>query len=210
MQCLNEGCPRQTFSEVMPDFIPSHAQRTLRQTQWLRGLVFEINASAAARICDHLRIRASTDTLTRMMRRTEFPSLADPRMIGIDDWAKRKGVAYGTLIIDLERHCPIAVLPNRTADSMKAWLLEHSSLQIVCRDRYSEYIDAIQQGAPTALQIIDRWHLLKNLSDTLHRMLSAYGQELQVVANRLASEKSEGMQFQNARLQPDPSPEIPN
>jgi len=189
MKCLNHTCPRKTFVERMPDFLPLHAQRTLRQTRFLKQLVFEVNATAAARICQRQRIRVSADTLNRIAYRTDLPQFPEPRIIGIDDWAKRKGVDYGTLIVDLERHRPIALLPNRTTECVKEWLLAHPTVDMVCRDRYSDYIEAIHQGAPAAVQITDRWHLLRNQSEAVQRVFAGYGQELQDVANRLANEQ---------------------
>jgi transposase len=143
---LNELCKRKTFVDRMPDFLPFHAQRTLRQTQLLHCLEFELNGEAGSRICQYIKTCASSDTLTRIARRADLPDFGIPRIIGIDDWAKRKGIEYGTLVVDLEQHRPIAVLPDRTAECVKNWLGEHPTVQIVCRDRYSEYIEGIRQG----------------------------------------------------------------
>ena len=191
MRCMNPECARKTFSEQVPTFLPPHAQRTLRLTCLLKKLVFEINGEAGARICRHLNIRSSPDTLIRIVRRTK-PSLhPTPTVIGVDDWAKRKGMEYGTLIVDLEQYCPIDVLPDRTTESLETWLRKHPSVQIVCRDRYPPYIEGISSGAPAATQIADRWHLLKNLSRTLYRMFSNMSQELQKVANQLAFQQDD-------------------
>jgi transposase len=192
MRCLNELCKRKTFAERMPDFLPFHAQRTLRQTQLLKCVVFELNGEAGSRICRHFKTCASSDTLIRIARRAELPEIAAPQIFGIDDWAKRKGIDYGSLIVDLERHRPIAVLPDRTAESIKIWLQEHPTVQIVCRDRYSEYIDGIRQGAPAAVQITDPWHLSRNLSDAILGMCTGIGKELQEAANLLAIQESGG------------------
>jgi|WetSurSiteA1Bulk_404760.scaffolds.fasta_scaffold09779_2 transposase len=192
MRCMNMQCKRKTFAERMPDFLPFHAQRTLRQTHLLQCLMFEMNGEAGSRICRLIKTCASPDTIIRIARRTTLPKYSIPRIIGIDDWAIRKGVKYGTLIVDLEQHRPIAVLPDRTMESIKSWLQEHPSIQMVCRDRYSEYIEGIRQGAPTAVQITDRWHLLRNLSDTVRRMFAGLGKELQEVANLLAIEEQGG------------------
>lgn len=188
MRCLNELCKRKTFAERMPGFLPFHAQRTLRQTQLLQRLEFELNGEAGSRICQFIKTCASSDTLTRTARRTELPDFGNPRIIGIDDWAKRKGIDYGTLVVDLEQHRPIDVLPDRTVECIKNWLKEHPTVQIVCRDRYPEYIEGIRQGAPSAIQITDRWHLLRNLSDAFLRLCTGIGKELQEAANLLAIE----------------------
>jgi transposase len=186
MRCMNPACVRKTFAEQIPAFLPPHAQRTLRLTCLLKKLVFEINGEAGARICHHLNIRSSPDTLIRIVRRTKPPVHPTPTVIGVDDWAKRKGMEYGTLIVDLEQRCPIDVLPDRTAESLDAWLRKHPTIQIVCRDRFPAYIESITSGAPTAQQIADRWHLLKNLSNALRRMFSGLSQELQSIADQLA------------------------
>lgn len=190
MRCINEFCKRKTFAERMPDFLPFHAQRTLRQTCLLKKLVFEVNGQAGSRICKYINMLASSDTLTRIARLASVPPISEPKVIGIDDWALRKGIVYGTLIVDLERHRPIAVLPDRTVESIKNWLKEHPTIEIVCRDRYGDYIKGIHQGAPNAIQITDRWHLLHNLSDAVRGMFCGYGNELQEVANLLAQEDS--------------------
>jgi transposase len=189
MRCLNESCPRKTFAERMPEFLPFHAQRTLRQTELLQCLVFELNGEAGSRICKHIKTCASGDTLTRIARLRPLPNIGTPRIIGIDDWAKRKGIDYGSIIVDLERHRAIAVLPERSTDCVKTWLKEHPTVQIVCRDRFSDYKEGIMQGAPSAIQITDRWHLLRNLSDAILRMCNGLGKELQEAANLLAMEE---------------------
>lgn len=188
MRCVNQLCRRKTFAERMPEFLPFHAQRTLRQTYFLKKLVFEVNGQAGSRICQYINMIASSDTLTRIARLTSLPTFSEPKVIGIDDWALRKGIDYGTLIVDLERHRPIAVLPDRTVESIKNWLKEHPTIEVICRDRYGDYIEGIQQGAPNAIQITDRWHLLHNLSDAVQGMFWGYEKELQEVANLLAQE----------------------
>lgn len=192
MRCPNKLDKRKTFGERMPDFLPFHAQRTLRQTQLLKCLVFEVNGEASSRICLHIRNCASSDTLTRIARRTDLPNFSHPRIIGIDDRAKRKGVDYGTLVVDLEKHRPIEVLPDRTTETIKKWLQEHPTVQMVCRDRYSDYIEGIRQGAPSAVQVADRWHLLKNMFEAVQGMFTGLSKELQETANFLAIEETDG------------------
>ncbi len=87
------------------------------------------------------------------------------RVIGVDDWAWRKGSHYGTIIIDLEKHKPIDLLPGRSAENLTKWLKARPSIEIVSRDRARVYIDRINLGAPNVIQVADRWHLLRNLRD---------------------------------------------
>jgi hypothetical protein len=89
----------------------------------------------------------------------------------LDDWAYRRGHRYGTIIVDLERHQPIDLLPDRQPATVAAWLQRHPQIAIVCRDRAEGYAQAVQQGAPQACQVADRWHLGKNLVAALEKFL---------------------------------------
>jgi transposase len=99
-------------------------------------------------------------------------------VIGIDDWAFKKGLRYGTILVDLERHYPIDLLPDRQVETVRQWLAQHPSVEIVTRDRSQDYAQAITQGAPQAVQIADCWHLLKNLTDALYKVLHSYAKRL--------------------------------
>ena len=90
----------------------------------------------------------------------------------------RKGLRYGTLVVDLEHHCPIDLLPDRQAETVTQWLKRHPSIAIITRDRSQEYAQAATQGAPQAIQVADRWHLLKNLGDALQQVLERYATRL--------------------------------
>lgn len=104
-----------------------------------------------------------------------------PRVLGVDDWAWRKGRAWGTILIDLEKQRPVDVLPDRTADGLKRWLEAHPGIEVVARDRSTEYARGITEGAPEAVQVADRWHLLHNLRQVMERFLHAEKGRLQTL-----------------------------
>jgi hypothetical protein len=94
--------------------------------------------------------------------------------VEVDDWAIRRGHTDGTILVDLERRAPIDLLPDRTADTLACWLKERRGIGVVARDRAETYAQGIQEGAPNAVQVADRWHLLKNLGDVLERLLQRH------------------------------------
>jgi transposase len=171
-RCVNERCPRRTFVERIPDVVAFHAQRTHRLRETLKEVVWETGAEAGSRICQHLKMAASADTLLRITRAIPIEEQPTPRVLGVDDWAMKKGHHYGTILVDLERQQVVDLLPDREADTLTAWLQDHPGIEIICRDRASDYAKAATTGAPQAVQIADRWHLLKNLGEALQRMLN--------------------------------------
>jgi transposase len=118
-------------------------------------------------VLHHVGIQTSGDTLLRVMRRTAEANHPEPCVVGIDDWAFKKSKTYGTIVVDLERHQVIDLLPNRTAVTLATWLKAHPGIQVICRDRAGAYAEGARVGAPAALQIADRWHLLRNVWDAL-------------------------------------------
>jgi transposase len=115
----------------------------------------------------------SSDTLIRLVRNAPEPDMVTPRVLGVDEWAKRKGQSYGTILVDLEAHRPVDLLPDKSTESFAAWLREHPGVEIISRDRGVEYIKGATEGAPDAIQVADRWHLLTNLRDALKRLLES-------------------------------------
>src|SRR5262249_25095232 len=121
------------------------------------------------------------NTVLRRVRHLPTPAYPPPEVIGLDDWAWRKGHRYGTIVVDLERGCPIDVLEDRLADTVADWLKEHPEVQIVARDRAEAYASGMRQGAPEATQVADRFHLFQNLAATLEEVFSAHHRDLGVL-----------------------------
>ncbi|OJV88199.1 MAG: hypothetical protein BGO39_08385 [Chloroflexi bacterium 54-19] len=108
--------------------------------------------------------------MLRLIRKTPEPEYATPRILGVDDWSYRKGVEFGTILVDLEEHRPVDLLVDRKAETLVKWLEKHPGVEIISRDRASSYADGARRGAPQAIQVADKFHLVKNLGEHLKNM----------------------------------------
>ena len=156
----------------MPDLIPAYAHRTCRMTDALREIAFQNGGEAGAQLSCCLQMPTSPDTLLRIIRKVSFSNQSIPRILGVDDFAFRRGRRYGTILVDLEKQCPVDLLPDRSAETLAGWLRDHPSIERITRDRSSEYARGIAESGLHPIQIVDRWHLLCNLRDAFERTLS--------------------------------------
>lgn len=178
-RCQTSGCSRTTFVERLPDLVAPYAQRTERLTTALNAIAFALGGQAGSRLATRLNMPTSGDTLLRVIRQIPAPAPDEPEVLGVDDWAKRRGRVYGTILVDLERRCVTDLLADRTAETLAEWLKAHTNVKTVARDRSREYARGIALGAPQAQQVADRWHLLVNLREAFERLLDRLRPELQ-------------------------------
>ena len=171
--CRNTACPRQTFAERLPNLVAPFARRTRRQAEAQGQTGAALGGEAGARLLAHLSMPASADTVLRLIKATPLPDQPVPRVVGVDDWAKRKGSRYGTIIVDLERHRVVDLLPDRSAATLADWLRQRPGIEIVARDRSTEYASGIAAGAPAAVQVANRWHLLANMRQVVDRWFTS-------------------------------------
>jgi transposase len=172
--CSNNDCEVVSFAESYGDFIGRSDRMTDRLENFIMTLALETNCEGAAAICKELGIRTSGDTIIRILRKLcEAPAVQCSEIIGVDDFAYRKGHTYCTVICDGETHKPIEILDGRDSETLKEWLKKNKHVKKVTRDRAGAYAKAISEALPEAMQIADRFHLHQNLLTAVKDALSS-------------------------------------
>jgi transposase len=177
-RCANPACRRKTFAEAFPHLVAPRVQRTYAIQELIRIIGEAMGGRAGARLSRRLAMKCSPTTVLRLVRQAPLPSSSHVRVVGVDEWAWRKGQRYGTILVDLEQHVPIDLLEDATAESFAAWLEKHPSVEVVSRDRGTTFADGANRGAPQALQIADRWHIIHNVGEALEKVLVRHHADL--------------------------------
>lgn len=188
LRCFNPRCEQRIFAERAEDLFGSHARRMLRVRDIQRSVGLALGGEAGARLIERLSMRVSADTMLRIVRAGQQVRQGAPRVLGVDDWAWRKGQRYGTVLVDLEANQVIDLLPDRESATLASWLKAHPGAEIIARDRAGSYAKGAREGAPLARQVADRWHMLRNCSDALLSAVEKRFKLVREVGQSLASD----------------------
>ena len=182
--CSNPDCQRQIFTERLTDIVAPWARKTSRMAQRQTLMAMALGGLAGARSPQALGYTTSRHTLLRLVARLPKERVKTPTVLGVDDWAYRQGRNYGTILVNLETHQPITLLADRESETLTKWLKAHPGVKVISRDRSKAYEKGARLGAPQAIQVADRFHLLKNLAEALEQVFNDHSPE------QLAVEKS--------------------
>jgi transposase len=176
--CDRSDCPRRIFTERLPQVTSPHGRFTFGLCQFLGQLGREQGGASGARSAKLQGLQVTARAIVRFMHALALPPITPPQVIGLDEWAWKRGQRYGALVVDLERNKPIALLPDRSKPTVVQWLKRYPTITIVAQDRSKEFAAAITEALPHAQHVADRWHIAKNLTEHLDKVVSSRWKQL--------------------------------
>ena len=179
-RCRQPACAVRFFTGVLAGVAAVRGRRTCRADVVTHLVGHALGGRPGERLMGRLGLRVSDDSILRWLKTRARAAITGAPVVAIDEWAKRKGVTYGTIVVDLEHRTVIDVMGTHTTEAVEQWLVTHPEIHTICRDRNGRYAKAARTGAPSARQVADRFHLVQNLRDTIERELSMQRAHLRV------------------------------
>jgi len=170
--CRNAYCPRKVFTERLPTLVEPWARMTIRYCQQMTSIGLATCGKGGARLAARLGMQTSRNTILRHIMELPNTSTRSVVYLGIDDFSFRRGYRFGTILVNLESHRVVDLLPDRRAETAAQWMRQHPDVMVVSRDRGGEYASAASEGAPQAIQCADRFHIIKNLTEAAQVLLA--------------------------------------
>ncbi len=177
-RCHNQHCKQCTFAEQFGDFLTRYSRVTGRLKKVLERVGLIVGGNPGALLLKVLGLAISPDKLLRVVHALPMQPMVCPKEVGVDEFALKRGIDYGSVIVNLETGQPVDLLPSRDTETVSQWLKQQPHIEVIARDRSKEFAFAATQALPHAQQVLDRWHVLKNLRETLERELNQFQQTL--------------------------------
>jgi transposase len=208
--CDTVTCVRKVFAERLPHLLAPWAQMTTRLSQALQTIGLATCGRLGARLAAHLGMTISWMTIVRRVMALPTPPVEHVECLGIDDFSFQRGRTFGTVVVDLDAPQIIDLLPDRQAETAAAWMAAHPEITHVSRDRGTEYASAASTGAPQAIQVADRFHVCKNLSEAVQRLLARVLSEMKAASLQAEGETKaqEEIPVPVEEWRPDPAAQV--